>query len=151
MSDLPPAVGFEPATLWLRDPCATPLGYTRHSLQVVPKIPSGTKNKKIPQYVPICFNMSQYAPIYPIISKYIQIYLFVTTRVATRDGNFLIGAPFVSDRPRHLFFRPKRSVLGPADVFGPFSTVFAFFSVFFFGGTAQIQERKKCSASAAGW
>ena len=36
----PRGAGFEPATLWLRDPRATPLGYTRHSLQVVPKIPS---------------------------------------------------------------------------------------------------------------
>ena len=55
-------------------------------------------------------------------------HLFVTTRVATRDGNFLIGAPFVSDRPRHLFFRPNKSVLGPVDVFGCFLTCLAIFS-----------------------
>ena len=69
-------------------------------------------------------------------------HLFVTTRVATRDGNFLIGAPFVSDRPRHLFFRPTKSVLGPVDVFVPFSTIFTFFSVFFWGGLHKSRNEK---------
>ena len=50
----PRGVGFEPPTLWLRDPCATPLGYTRHSLQVVPKIPSGTQNTLFFEGSPFC-------------------------------------------------------------------------------------------------
>ena len=54
------------------------------------------------------------------IPSFLRDHLFVTTRVAVRDGNFLIGAPFVSDRPRHLLFRPKKSVLGPLDLFNPF-------------------------------
>ena len=89
---------------------------------------------------------SKWYPKYPLVPKipsFLRDHLFVTTRVATRDGNFLIGAPFVSDRPRHLFFRPNKSVLGPVDVVGPFSTIFVIFSGFFVGGTAQIQERKK--------
>ena len=61
---------------------------------------------------------------------FLRDHLFVTKRVAVRVGNFLIGAPFVSDRPRHLFFRPNKSVLGPLDVFGPFSTFLANFSEF---------------------
>ena len=62
------------------------------------------------------------------IPSFLRDHLFVTTRVAVRDGNFLIGAPFVSDRPRHLFFRPNKSVLGPVDVCGPCSTILAIFS-----------------------
>ncbi len=48
---------------------------------------------------------------------FLRDHLFVTKRVAVRDGNFLIGASFFSDRPRHLLFRPKKSVLGPLDLF----------------------------------
>ena len=85
------------------------------------KIPSGTQNtlrykKKYPKHAPICPNMPQYVPICLNMS-FLRDHLFVTTRVHIKDGNFLIGAPFVSDRPRHLFFRPKKSVLGPLDLF----------------------------------
>ena len=59
------------------------------------------------------------------IPSFFRVHLFVTTRVAIKDGNFLIGAIFDSDRPRHLFFRPNKSVLGPPDVFRPFSTFFS--------------------------
>ena len=75
--------------------------------------------------------------------SFFRVHLFVTTRVAIKDENFLIGAPFDSDRPRHLFFRPKKSVLGPPGVSGHVSTIFVFFSVFFPGGTSQILEEKK--------
>ena len=102
------------------------------------KIPSGTQNTlryKQKQNPKICPNMSQYAP-------FLRDHLFVTTRVHIKDGNFLIGAPFVSDRPRHLFFRPKTSVLGPVDVFGPFSTIFEFSSGFFLGGLHKSRNTK---------
>ena len=59
--------------------------------------------------------------------SFFRVHLFVTTRVAIKDGNVLIGAIFDSDRPRHLFFRPKKSVLGPSDVFRPCSTFFSLF------------------------
>ena len=80
-SAAPRGAGFEPPTLWLRDPRAKPLSYPRHTkFPPVLKIPSGTKkqNPKIcpnmSQYVPICPNMSQYAPICPNIPQYTPIY-----------------------------------------------------------------------------
>ena len=82
------------------------------------------------------------------IPSFFRVHLFVTTRVATRDGNFLIGAPFDSDRPRHLFFRPKKLVLGPVDVFRSFSTFFGhfhvFFMFFFWGDCANPGKKKVC-------
>ena len=81
------------------------------------------------------------------IPSFLRDHLFVTTRVAVRDGNFLIGAPFVSDRPRHLFVRPKKSVLGPLDLFVPFLSfyefLFLYFFQFVFGGDTQHPEKKK--------
>ena len=74
--------------------------------------------------------------------SFFRVHLFVTTRVAIKDGNFLIGATFDSDRPRHLFFRPNKSVLGPTDVVGHVSDNFRVCVRFLFGGTAQIQEAK---------
>ena len=68
------------------------------------------------------------SPQGPKAAPFLRDHLFVTKRVAVRDGNFLIGAPFVSDRPRHLFFRPNKSVLGPVDVFVPF---LSFHDIFF--------------------
>ena len=83
----------------------------------------------MPQYVPICLNMPQYIPIYP----FFRDHLFVTTRVATRDGNFLIGAPFVSDRPRHLFFRPKKIGFGAGGRVWTFFDMCPDFQRFFLG------------------
>ena len=72
-------------------------------------------------------------------------HLFVTTRVHIKDGNFLIGAPFDSDRSRHLVVRPKKSVLGAPDVFRPFSTFLGIFSclfhVFVWGGLRKSREK----------
>ena len=87
------------------------------------------------------------------VPSFLRDHLFVTTRVAVRDGNFLIGAPFVSDRPRHLFFRPKKSVLGPLDLFTPFLNFLTkqnmFFLFFFWGGTPQILKKKNNLRGAA--
>ena len=85
----------------------------------------------------------------PKILSFLRDHLFVTTRVAIKDGNFLIGAISDSDRPRHLFFRPKKSVLGPPDVFRPFSTLFDRFfisvRVFFSGGRHKSCQKKVLS------
>ena len=50
-----------------------------------------------------------------------------------------IGASFFSDRPRHFWFRPKKLVLGPLDLFVPFLSFYEIsllFSRFVFGGSA---------------
>ena len=85
--------------------------------------------------------------------SFFRVHLFVTTRVAIKDENFLIGAIFGSDRSRLHVFRPTKSVLGPVDVFRPFSTLFDLFSilcVFLFWGDCANPGKKKCSPSAAG-
>ena len=57
-----PPPGFEPATLWLRDPRAKPLSYPRHT-----KYPP--VQKKINPKT--CSNMSKYAPICPNMPQYV--------------------------------------------------------------------------------
>ena len=65
--------------------------------------------------------------------------------------NFLIGAPLVSDRPRHLLFRPNKSVLGPLDLFNPFLNFLTktyVWSVLLWGGTPTILKKQKNTQSA---
>ena len=72
--------------------------------------------------------------------------LFVTTRVHVKDGNFLIGAPFDSDRPRHLFFRPTKSVLGRwicFDICRHCLTCFAFPFMFVVWGGLRKSRKKQ--------
>ena len=57
------------------------------------------------------------------IPSFLRDHLFVTTRVAVRDGNFLIGAPFVSDRPRHFFFPTQQIGFGAGGRFWTFSDI----------------------------
>ena len=83
----------------------------------------------------------------PKILFFLRDHLFVTTRVAIKDGNFLISAIFDSDRPRHLFFRPTKTGFGAVVRF--LTCVDLFFDVKnisfgkseFFGRTLNKMER----------
>ena len=67
--------------------------------------------------------------------------LFVNTRVHIKDGNFLVGATFDSDRSRHLLFPTQQIGFGAGGRFWTFFDLFrVFFSCFVFGGDCANPE-----------